>query len=151
MDVYIKLLQQCRSNHERALWRGVTRQQLERRYDDLFAGFRRWMTNLSVPIREVRQDLAVWRVIEPLFDGFETAWMEVGWQDFLMAEKILLKIRGSDQLRAARLAVAAQADDAVQKAAAGEERDAALLHREAVYQEQGIPPSYLLGIPSTAS
>jgi hypothetical protein len=53
----------------------------------VFDEFRQWMNNLAVPIREVRQDLAIRRVIEPLCDGFETAWMEVGWQDFLIADK----------------------------------------------------------------
>ncbi len=170
MDVYLELMQQCRSNHERALWRGVTRSQVERRYPELFREFREWMNTRPVPVREVRQDLTIWRVIEPLFDGFETAWMEVGVQDFLIRddkernnearlvkflehgikrEKILLKVRGPDQLRANRLAAAAEADDAL-RAAAPEDRDAACNRREAVYREQGIPPSYVLGMPSNA-
>jgi hypothetical protein len=170
MDIYIELMQQCRSKHERALWRGVTRQQVERLFPALFDEFRQWMDRQTVPVRPVRQDLTIWRVIEPLFDGFETAWMEVGWQDFLIqdeqgkgkrqliaflkhrieSEKILLKVRGSDQLRAIRLAVAAEANDAFLKADP-EDVNAAREHRASVYREQGIPPSYLLGIPAAGS
>jgi hypothetical protein len=107
-----------------------------------------------------------------LFNGSETGWIEPGWKDFLMPdehgknrekdlirflrlgierEKILLRIRGPDQLRAGRLAIASEAHVSAMRY--GEERspeaEAARRHRLAVYRKQRIPSSYILGVPNT--
>jgi hypothetical protein len=159
------------SKHEKAWWRGIfTVGELQRRYASLFQEFYDWMSHLPVPIRPVRQQLAVYSVLEPLFNGIETGWIEPGWQDFLMPdergksrekdlirflklgierEKILLRVRGPEQLRAVRLATASEAHVAVMRF--GEDRspeaEAARRQRLAVYREQRIPSSYILGVP----
>ncbi len=159
---HFDLMHKCRSQHERT--RAVTRTEIEKRYCWIFGDFRRWMNAQPVPIRAVRQELAIYRVVEPLFDGIETGWMELGWHDFLVRdrrgrnkelelvefiklgmerEKILLRARGPDQERARRLAVATKAHMDVMTATP-EEAQVARVDRERVYRENGIPLSYML-------
>jgi hypothetical protein len=151
------------------LWRRVERAELLNRYGQeggILWNFVKWMNEMPTPVRPARQDAALFRVLEPLFDGIETAWMEVGWKELLRVtddgeddsrlvkvlqygidrEKVLLEVRGPDQERARRLAACAEAQ-AAERAATTETAAAARERTLQVHREQRIPGSYILGIP----
>jgi hypothetical protein len=174
LQEYLDLIQDCLEKAYVPLWRNLDKIRLCSWYGQegrILRDFERWMDKMPVPLRKARKDLAIFRVLEPLFDAIEMGWMEVGFQDLVRKrnghlddrrlvrvlhlgierEKILLNARGPDQERARRLAACAEAHTAYLRAAAhgegGEEVRIAQRRRTAVYRENRIPQSYTLEMP----
>lgn len=166
---YFKLMDAALDKQSKAAWRGwFTVGPLERRYPGLFQKLYDGLHNQAVPARAIYRDLAMYRMLAPLFDGYATQWMEVGWRDFLTKdsrgrdhesllrkflsnaienELILLRVRGPDQIRAIRLSIAAEACAAAVGfgESRSEEAEASRRRMKTVYLEQGIPASYIIG------
>ena len=170
LNNYFDLLHETMQKVYAPLWRRIARAELVTRYGQeggILWDFVKWMNEMPTPVRPARQDAALFRVLEPLFDGIETGWMEVGWKELLLVkgdgvddrrlvkvlqygierEKILLQVRGPDQERARRLAACAEAQ-AAERVATPEMAAAARERTLQVHREQRIPSTYVLGIPA---
>jgi hypothetical protein len=169
LDRYHETQRKALAQHDAAGWRmRFTVRPLELRYPEIFKVLYDGLKSQPVLPDHDSKDLILYRMLSRLFEGMETGWMDVGYKDFLVKdnrgeshedllkkflvnaienELILLKVRGAEQIRANRLALAAEAHVAAVRYGAEKspQADAARSHRVEVYQEQRIPDSYLLG------